>query len=89
MQTRVVGLYYRPAAARVAVEELSPGDTLRLEPDPDNKFDEYAIKVFSGDIHIGYIPSRLAAYLDPPPTEGTFIKLEQERKNLYPVIELP
>jgi len=35
---------------------LQPGAKLRLEPEPTNQFDPYAIKIFSVDAHIGYVP---------------------------------
>ena len=86
MRTRVVGLFYRPASARVAVEELRPGDLVTLEREPDNPHDAYAIKVLSGSVHIGYIPRELAAYLEELPTKARFVEIEEERA-IYPVIE--
>lgn len=35
----------------------SKGDIVKLQFEPDNKYDEYAIKVFHDDIPIGYISS--------------------------------
>jgi len=88
MQTKVVGVYYRPASARVAVEQLSPGDKVQLVAEPDNPYDAYAVKVLAGGIHIGYIPADIAAYLDPPPAEATFVGVEDSPRTIYPLIEL-
>jgi len=88
MQTKVVGLYYRPASARVAVEQLSPGDKVQLVAEPDNPYDAYAVKVLTGGIHIGYISAELSAYLDPPPAEATFVGVEESPQTIYPLIEL-
>ena len=88
METRVVGLYYRGDGARLAVDELEPGDEVTLEPEPENKYDAYAVKVLSGSVHIGYLPKELAAYLTPPLENGVYLRTEQERQNLYPIIDL-
>jgi len=43
---------------------LSPCDLLQLEPEPDNKYDENAIKVLTpGGRQIGYLDGRLAGEL--------------------------
>lgn len=34
---------------------ISVGDTLRNEPDPWNAYDKYSVKVFKGDLLLGYI----------------------------------
>jgi hypothetical protein len=34
---------------------LKPGDRLSYQIEYDNPFDRYAVKVFKGDIHVGYI----------------------------------
>ena len=36
--------------------EIKKGDKLRLLIESDNEFDEYAVKVFKDENHIGYIP---------------------------------
>jgi len=42
------------------IKELLPGNTLILEQDKENVFDENAIKVKRGDAHLGYLNSDAA-----------------------------
>lgn len=37
---------------------LEAGVILRLELEPDNVYDPYAVKVYAGDKHIGYVPNK-------------------------------
>ena len=55
----LVGVTFRPAKAKEIVRGLiqADGDKLELEPEPDNAYDNHAVKVLyipTGD-HLGYI----------------------------------
>lgn len=54
----LVGVSFRGKDARTIVQSMSPGpaDFLSLEAEPDNPYDDHAVKViYNGDFHIGYI----------------------------------
>jgi hypothetical protein len=52
----LAGAKFRPAEARAAVKELQLGQALELEPDPENEYDSQAVRVFTYDEWIGFIP---------------------------------
>lgn len=76
--TNLTGVSFRPSEAKEVVKQLSIGDSLRLERDPNNKFDSNAVMVMAevgaadqGDVHlefIGFIPAadnaEIAEHLD-------------------------
>lgn len=45
----VVGITFRPAEAKAAMDNLVPGDHLFLEPNPSNPYDSNAVKVIDPD----------------------------------------
>lgn len=56
LECRVAGTSYRPNIAAVE-PELNLGAKFRLEREPDNEFDEWAIKIYDArNVHIGYVP---------------------------------
>ena len=57
------GLWFRSDEEKAAAFALEPGDPVTLEREPDNEFDPNAIKVLTGDSHIGYIDAGAAALL--------------------------
>jgi hypothetical protein len=54
--TELAGLSFRPKTAKEVVDTLQIGDTLTLERDPENEYDDNAIKVLAVDEFIGFIP---------------------------------
>lgn len=54
----MVGANFRPQEARDAVRSLSlsDGEFLALEPEPNNQYDMFAVKVLLDDLHLGYLP---------------------------------
>lgn len=46
-------------------DQLRKGAVLVLEPEPDNKYDEFAIRVLLGDQQVGYVEKKLAKRLSP------------------------
>jgi hypothetical protein len=56
MKTTIVGTKYRGPAAIAVLGRLRPGDRLRLVREPENPHDPDAVAVYSGTMHIGYIP---------------------------------
>lgn len=64
----LVGAHFRPAEAKEILKSLSVGDHLTLERDPENQYDQFAVKVMHNDEHLGFIPKtdnyELSRYLD-------------------------
>jgi len=57
------GVRHRGDEASRHIETLRPGDSLGLEPDPDNSVNPRAIKVVDGPLHLGYVPDPLLDYV--------------------------
>lgn len=49
--TEIAGL----SSLQLAKGTLKIGDVLRYEPEPENEKDKYAVKLFKGDLQVGYI----------------------------------
>lgn len=60
---KVVGAHFRGSDAKEASASLEKGTTLRLEREPENAYDSFAIKVFLEDLWIGYIEKGQAAWI--------------------------
>lgn len=89
----VVGMHFRGGGAKDVAAALNPGDAVRLEREPDNAYDSYAIKVFVEDLHIGYIERGQAAWISPYMDEGEepvaiVVGHEQRGKNLHPLLDI-
>ena len=63
--TPLRGASFRPDHAKQLVLALSMGDKLELERDPDNQYDQYAIKIMTQDEHIGFVAKEIAVALAP------------------------
>lgn len=62
IEFEVAGLTHRSPEAIDRAGELSYGETVYLVKEPDNPYDEGAIKIMTDDdIHIGYVPRYLCA----------------------------
>lgn len=53
--SNLAGLQFRAAEAKQVVLGLIVGDELTLEREPENPYDENAIRVLKDDEHIGYL----------------------------------
>ncbi len=66
--TVIVGTGFRGSAALRAVEQMRPGDVVRLQREPDNRHDRNAVACYFLGEHVGYIPRltnpRIAQALD-------------------------
>ena len=85
----VVGMHFRGSHAVAAVSSFLPPVELQLEREPQNPYDEFAIKVFYDGEHIGYVERGQAAFISPQIDEGqkyrcTVDDLVQKGKNLHP-----
>lgn len=60
MTTSVVGNSFRPPAAKAALARLKTMQRLRCVREPNNKYDRYAVAIYVGDIHIGYLSKGVA-----------------------------
>lgn len=57
---RINGTYYRTLEEIERANKLQKGEPLYLVPEPNNEYDNNAIKVLTKDnVHIGYIPKEL------------------------------
>lgn len=54
----VVGAYYRSEAAKEKYCSLRIGDKVSLKLDPDNLYDDTAVKVMAQNCFIGYVPKK-------------------------------
>ena len=77
----IVGTKFRGQEAIDAIARMQPGDTVRLEREPENKYDLNAVSCHYLGRHVGYIPKlvnpRLAAAMDRGEIErGKYIKVE-------------
>ena len=62
----VKGGSYRSEAAQDEYICLTPGNELKLKPEPDNEYDEHAVRVYSDRKFIGYVDrqhSRAVSYV--------------------------
>lgn len=55
----------RGPARRFGIALCRPGDPVELRRETNNRFDEFAIAVFGGDVQLGYVRSERAAWLAP------------------------
>lgn len=90
--TRLVGAHFRSPEEKEVVKTLSRGDILQLIREPDNSYDENAIKVMKDDIHLGYIPKDLAAViaskLDQYPDKKWTAEVTLVTSDLKPWLEI-
>jgi hypothetical protein len=59
----IAGVVFRGESAINAINELEIGDELILKPEPENEFDSNAIAIYSGEVHLGYVPKKFSAEL--------------------------
>ena len=90
---RVVGAFYRGAEAVEATAALQPGDTLSVKREPENEYDQNAVAVYLGSIHIGYIERGQAAWLSPWLDQDVSYncvvqELMTHRNTIYPLVDL-
>ena len=86
----VVGMHFRGEEAKAAVQNMIPPVTLTLEREPDNRFDQMAIKVLYNNQFIGYIEAKQACFIAPHMDAGTkftctVMDLITKNNNLHPV----
>lgn len=53
----VVGTPYTEVPSKF-IESLESGTLVKLVPEPDNVYDEYAVMVFIEDVRVGYVPNK-------------------------------
>lgn len=92
----VVGMFFREKEgipAKAYVESFVPPVELKLEREPDNRFDAFAIKVIYDNQHIGYIEASQAMFIAPWMDQGgtatcTVQELKPMKGNLHPICEV-
>lgn len=47
--------------AKQVIDEMMVGHGLVMQPEPDNKFDQNAVKLIFNEVMIGYVPGKLSA----------------------------
>lgn len=65
MLTEIKGVRFRPGPAHAIVQSLVYGEQLELERDPNNKYDEWAIKLVARGEFVGFVQKDIAAHLAP------------------------
>ena len=56
----VVGAYYRTESGKATYANCKIGDKVVLKLDPDNEYDDTAVKVMAKRCHIGYVPMQFS-----------------------------
>jgi hypothetical protein len=77
-QVSIVGSSFYPGATDIVVE-LRPGQPLRLEREPNNKYDANAIAVHYFNQKLGHVPRGFAAEVAPLIDKGCPIKAWMSR----------
>ncbi len=58
----IAGVQFRPKnEIEEAIKAISKEDYLKLEPEPDNKFDPNAIKIIFENDFLGYVPKKYSS----------------------------
>jgi hypothetical protein len=63
IHTKIVGVSY--GSRQSIIEDIHPGDTIRLTREPDNPNDRNAVSVYWNDQQIGYLDHNLAREVGP------------------------
>lgn len=70
-EVRIVGMHFRGAEMVEYASALQGGEELSLEREPENQYDQNAIKVLTNDgTHLGYIERGQAAWISGHMDEG-------------------
>lgn len=92
-QVACVGMHFRGPDAKQMAMSLTADSALRIEREPENQYDEYALRVMFHDLHIGYVERQQAAWISPLIDEGgvasvRFLKQEERGRNFHPILEI-
>lgn len=60
MDVILAGAKFRPAEAKEVIRGLAPNDKLTLEREPDNEYDEFAVRILKDGVFIGYVPKEVS-----------------------------
>jgi len=72
VQSDLAGIKFRPKEIKERIATLGEGEVLSLEREPDNKYDENAIRVLDHDGQfLGYVQGYVAKALAPEIDAGT------------------
>jgi HIRAN domain len=63
-QVNIVGSSFHPGASNW-IAKMAPGQQLRVEREPKNKYDANAVAVYIFQQHLGYFPRGFAAEVAP------------------------
>lgn len=94
---RVVGMHFRGEHAKSYAAALQGGEELFLEREPENEYDQMAIKVLApaGDdkFHLGYIERGAASWIAAEMDEGfEFTAIVEDtivdKNNIYPRVNI-
>lgn len=92
-EVRVVGMHFRGSEAKSIAAALEHGESVRLEREPDNEYDAFAIKVFYEDTWIGYIERGQAAWIAGLLDEGAAPSAVvtghvEANRNIHPLLHI-
>lgn len=77
IDTFIAGVKFYPGVG-VMLRQLAIGTELRLETDPNNKFDPTAVKIFHKETHVGHIPAFLSEKVTNIINEDRFEKIKKD-----------
>lgn len=80
VKSSIMGSSFYPGAGNI-IMRIRPGVKLRLQREPDNKFDKNAIGVFFSDTKLGHVGRGLAALLAPRMDAGLEVLAEKHPAN--------
>lgn len=87
----IVGIRWRPDECKEAAARMKPGDSVRLEREPDNPYDAYAIRVFFLGLHVGYLPKGpnkpIADLMDVGHSVSAFVEKAPEVRGSWVKVE--
>jgi len=69
IESVIVGTKHQPGATK-AIAKMRAGDEVRLERDPANRYDHYAIKCYFLGVFVGFIPKLVNPRLAPAMDQG-------------------
>lgn len=86
----IAGTKFRPAETKNYIRDLTIGEALVAEREPDNKHDPNAIRLIHAGTFIGYVPASTAEEVAPLIDDGATVECEIVgfANDITPVCEL-
>lgn len=85
---RLVGNSFRTADEQAFMHGMVAGETLTLERDPENPYDDNAIKVIADEFHLGFVERQWAEDIAPLMDNGQAFHVTVLTVGRKPLLEL-